>query len=182
MAKIKGRTYYERSKRPEKIGRDEQLALMFDLINAFSLVKTPTETALLLKDLLTAKEIKNLSKRLRIAKLLLNEVTEREIAEELHCSFATISKVNIWLSEGGEGLRNVISKLPAKYKIPVNLPRVPLEFQIPKLILTLATNSKAIDQKELLENFARGVTSKEYSDKTLQEESDLHYQSKKKPS
>lgn len=174
------RTYYERPKRSEKISRDEQLALMFDLINAVSIVKTPTDTALLLKDLLTAHEIKNLAKRLRIAKLLLNNLTEREITQQLHCSFATISKVNIWLNEGGEGLRNVISKLPARYKIPENLPKTPIEFQLPKLISTLATYAISNKQKNLLENFAKGVSLKEHIDKSLQEESDIYYQSKKR--
>jgi len=170
-------TYYERSKRTERLGRDEQLALMFDLINAVSIVKTPTETALFLKDLLTAKEIKNLAKRLRIAKLLLQEKTERAIAEELHCSFATISKVNTWLNEGGEGLRSVISKLPVKYAIPANLPKIPIEFQLPKLISTLVVAGIANKQKNLLENFAKGVSVKENSDKVFGEEIDLHYQS-----
>ena len=169
--------YYKRSTRPEKLGRDEQLALMFDLINAVSIVKTPTETALFLKDLLTAKEIKNLAKRLRIAKLLLQEKTERAIAEELHCSFATISKVNTWLNEGGEGLRSVISKLPVKYAIPANLPKIPIEFQLPKLISTLAIAGIVNKQTDLLENFAKGVSAKENSDKVFREEIDLHYQS-----
>lgn len=152
---------------------------MFDLINAISLVKTPTETALLLKDLLTSKEIKNLAKRLRIAKLHLIGKTEREIADELHCSFATISKVNTWLNEGGEGLRKVISKLPTKYKIPKNLPRIPLEFQLPRLISSFATLTVATKQNELLESFAKGVSSKESTDKILQENFDTYYQSKK---
>jgi len=173
-------TYYTKSKRVDKIGRNEQLALMFDLINAISIVKTPTETALLLKDLLTAKEIKNLAKRLRIAKLLLSEISEREITKELHCSFATISKVNTWLTEGGEGLRNVISKLPTKYEIPDNLPKVPLEFQIPKLISSFAALTVANKQNELLENFAKGIFSKESSDKISQEDTNIRYQSKSK--
>ena len=60
-----------KSKRLEKLTRNEQADLTFDLINAFSLVKNPLSTSLLLQDLLTALEIKNLSKRLRIAKFLL---------------------------------------------------------------------------------------------------------------
>ncbi len=173
-------SYYDKPKRVDKINRDEQLALMFDLINAISIVKTPTETVLLLKDLLTAKEIKNLAKRLRIAKLLLTETSERKIANELHCSFATISKVNTWLSEGGEGLRNVIAKLPARYKIPDKLPKVPIEFQLPKLISSFATLTVASKQNELLENFAKGISLKESSDEISREDTNTHYQSKTK--
>ncbi|MBI2103689.1 hypothetical protein HYT59_01650 [Candidatus Woesebacteria bacterium] len=175
------RSYYQTPKRLEKLGRNEQLALMFDLINAISLVKRPTETALLLKDLLTAKEIKNLSKRLRIAKLILADNTEREIAESLHCSFATIAKVRMWLNEGGEGLRKVISKLPKRYKFPKDLPPIPLEFQLPRLVSTIVQYSMAKKQASLLEKFAEGVSSKQALDKSLKEATDAFYSESRKP-
>lgn len=173
-------TYYPAPKRLEKLGRDDQLTLMFDLINAISLVRTPTDTAFLLKDLLTAKEIKNLAKRLRIAKLLLEGKTERDIADNLHCSFATIAKVRMWLAEGGEGLRNVISKLPPRYEIPKKLPAIPLEFQLPRLISTFAQYAGAKKQEYLLEKFAKGISSKQVLDRNLQEDTDTIYRERKK--
>lgn len=121
-------TYYPRPKRLEKMSKEDQLDLMFDLINAFRLVKTPLETALLMQDLLTASEIKHLAKRLRIAKLLLDSETHRDIAGQLHCSLATVTKVSIWINQGGEGLKDVIAKLPGRYPTPKNLPKKPIEF------------------------------------------------------
>jgi uncharacterized protein YerC len=159
--------------------RDAELELTFDLINAFRIVKTPAETALLLRDLLTAKEIKNLSKRLRIAKLLLIDKTEREIEKSLHTSFVTITKVRSWLTQGGEGLKSVISKLPPKYNIPKDLPPMPIEFQFPKVILALAQYAAARNQNMLLEKFEEGVKSKKNLDKSLQKMFDEYFISRK---
>ena len=55
-------------RRLDLLPKDKQLDLVFDLINAFRIVKTPLETAFLIQDLLTANEVKNLATRLRIAK------------------------------------------------------------------------------------------------------------------
>src|SRR3990167_9193929 len=148
--------------------RDEELELIFDLINAFRIVKTPTETAFLLKDLLTANEIKNLSKRLRIAKLLLGNETERVIISKIHTSFATIAKVRSWLNQGGEGLKNVVSKLPPKYDIPKNLPPISIKFQLPRVLSLLTQYALAKSQNNILENFQDGVKNKADIDKSLQ--------------
>ena len=107
-------TYYPKLQRLDKLSREEHEDLAFDLINAFSLVKTPVESAFLLNDLLTRKEIENLAKRLRIAKLLVAGTKQEEIVEKVHCSFALVSKVKVWLSAGGEGLNRIISRLPKK--------------------------------------------------------------------
>mgnify|MGYP001558248479 FL=1 len=149
-------TYYQKSKRIEKLSRDEQLEIMFDLINSFRIVKRPVETANFLQDLLTAKEIKNLAKRLRIAKLLLNKTTYEEIVSTVHVSYATVAKVSMWLNQGGDGFRDVISKLPIKYEVPKDLPRIPIEFQLPKVLLALAQYSITKSQNRKLEKFHEG--------------------------
>ena len=142
---------------------------MFDLINSFRIVKSPVETADFLQDLLTAKEIKNLSIRLRIAKLLLSSKTHEEIVRELHCSFATVAKVSIWLSQGGEGFKKVISRLPTNYAIPPHLPPIPIEFQLPRVLLTIAQYSIAKNQNVKLEKFLGGIKDKEATDKEIRE-------------
>src|SRR3989344_8763183 len=96
-------SFEPRVKRLEKLSKEEQLDITFDLINAISLVKGSEETALLLEDLLTAAEVKNLGKRLRIAKFLIAGKTHLEIVEQLRCGFATVAKVNMWLNQRGEG-------------------------------------------------------------------------------
>ncbi|OGM88721.1 hypothetical protein A2614_00665 [Candidatus Woesebacteria bacterium RIFOXYD1_FULL_40_21] len=162
-------TFYHKPKRVEKLSRNEQMELMFDLINSFRIVKEPIETANFLQDLLTAKEIKNLAKRLRIAKLLLADNTFEEIVRTLHVSYATITKVSMWLSQGGKGLEEVISKLPVKYDMPKNLPPIPLEFQLPNALFALVQYTKAKSQNSRLEKFLEGVKGKEATDRSLKE-------------
>ncbi|MFZ5365698.1 MAG: YerC/YecD family TrpR-related protein [Patescibacteria group bacterium] len=162
-------TYYPRIKRIEKLKREEILELMFDLLNAFRLVNSPLETAFLIQDLLTANEIKNLAKRLRIAKLLLEDKTQREIAQEVKVSLATVTKVNLWLMQGGEGFKRVISKLPKKYQIPKKLPPRPLTFNLPETLLILASYGLAKRQEKNLEKFLQGVENKQILDRNLRE-------------
>jgi uncharacterized protein YerC len=176
------RTFYLPSKRIEKFSKEEQIDLIFDLINAFKIVTSPAETAFLLRDLLTAKEIKNLSKRLRIAKLILQGKTQREISQEVHTSFVTVTKVRFWLEQGGQGLKNVIAKLPKRYKLPKNLPPIPLEFQLPQLISTLVQYYLASKDKKLGEEFLKGISSKRLLDKTLKEAFSQYFRETKKRS
>jgi TrpR-related protein YerC/YecD len=90
--------------------------LLFDLVSAFTIVKSPTESALFIQDLLTKNETKTLAKRLRIAKLLLQGKSYEEVQTDLHTSFATIAKVGYWLERSGEGFRTVIKRLPQRAK------------------------------------------------------------------
>ena len=162
-------TFYPPAKKIEKLSKKELLNLNFDLINAFRLANTPYDTALLLQDLLTANEIKNLSKRLRIAKLILDGKTQRDIAHELHCSFATVTKVSVWLNEGGEGFKKVIAKLPKRYDFPEKFPHGPIEYHLPQTLITLAQYTLAKRQENNLEKFMENVEDKRLIDKTLQE-------------
>jgi len=100
------------SKRIEKLSKKEQESLVFDLVNALVQTSNIAETALFLQDLLTKTEMKTLAKRLRIAKLLLATLTYEEIQMTLHVSRGTIAKIATWLSESGDGFRNIIQKLP----------------------------------------------------------------------
>lgn len=176
------KTYYPSKKRIEKLPPKELLNVTFDLINAFRLVRTPFETALLMQDLLTAGEIKHLAKRLRIAKLLLNGLTQREIAREVRCSTATVIKVNAWLNRGGDGLRMVIAKLPKRYEMPEKLPGIALEFQLPQVLLALARYTASKKQTAQLENFWEEVGNKKILDKQLKELFDEEYRHKKSSS
>lgn len=168
------RSFEPREKRLEKLSKEQQLDLIFDLINAFSLVRNPYETALLMEDLLTADEVKDLGKRLRIAKLLLLGKTQREISEELHCSLATVAKVNLWLNQKGEGFKRIIAKLPKKYQMP-KLPSRPLTYHFPETLISLASHALAVRQKRQLENFADKMADKAVMDKSFQEAVDEKY-------
>lgn len=177
-----GITVYRRPKRIDKLKLNEKLEFMFDLINSFMIVKKPIETAVFLQDLLTANEIRNIAVRLRIAKLLLNGDTFKEIAAKTHASSATITKVSIWLNQGGEGFRDVVARLPIRYEMPKKLPKKPIEFQLPQVLIATAQYYLATKQKKeikKMEGFLKNVESKKALDKSLQEAFDEFYQEKK---
>lgn len=109
--------YDQKVKRLDKLSKPMREELFFDLIAAFSLIKSAEDSALFIQDLLTEFEVKILSKRLRIAKLLLEGVKYDDIMDELHTSRTTIAKVGAWLVERGEGFKKVIRKLPEPEKI-----------------------------------------------------------------
>ena len=162
------RQYETPVKRLEKMSKEDQLDLVFDLINAISLVKDPSETAGLLEDLLTSSEVKNLAKRLRIAKLLLSGKTHEEIIDILHCSYATTAKVNLWLNQRGEGFKKIISRLPKQYSMP-KLPNRPLTYHLPETLIGLAGMALAGSQKKRLGRFADAMDDKAIMDRSFSE-------------
>jgi len=109
--------YDEKPRRLDKLSQSDHEDLLRDLINAFSSLKSPTEAALFVQDLLTEKEVTNLSKRLRIAKLFLEGKKYEEIEKELHASHGTVAKIGAWLTQKGEGFRLIIQRLPKKQKV-----------------------------------------------------------------
>lgn len=122
-------------KRRDKIDPETKINILFDLIESFRSLKSSKEAADFLGDLLTANEIKNIAVRLRIAKLLLKGLSQRSVCAEIHSSLGTVNKVNIWLEEGGEGFKKILSRLPLKWEKPAKLPKGPIEFHLPEIAL-----------------------------------------------
>lgn len=154
-------------KRVDKLSNNQKLDLMFDLVNAFSIVKNPTDTANFIQDVLTANEIRNLAIRLRIAKLLLAGKTYQEIGAETKTSSATITKVNAWINRGGEGFKKVIAKLPLRYKYPEKLSYGPIEYHLPEAIIKTIQYGLASNEEKKLRNIIsktkdKGKFDKEY--------------------
>lgn len=81
------------------------------LIKALVSLQTEDEAKLLLEDLLTAKEIDDLSQRLRVAQLLLHKENYATVSKETGASSATISRVNRCVVYGGGGYESVLKKL-----------------------------------------------------------------------
>lgn len=164
------------NKKIEKLSPEEQFDLLFDLINAFALMKSSSESALLLQDLLTESELKNLAKRLGIAKLILSGMTQREISSELHCSFATVAKITMWLNQGGEGFRKVIKQLPERkgaVRYPKKIPGIGYTFpQIVAYAISLHSKKR---QNDMLQSFVDSTRSKANLDKDFKEELSLIY-------
>jgi len=105
------------------LSKREKHELILDLIRGFVLCKTLDDAVIFLEDLITKKELETLSKRLRIAKLLIEGFNYRQIQDTLHVSHGTIAKVSYWLSDRGEGFRKIVKMLPKRVQ-----GKDPLEF------------------------------------------------------
>lgn len=178
MAKFNYFPYRERSKL-EKLSPAEQADLLFDLINAFVLMRTPVDSTLLLQDLFTETEIRNLAKRLRIAKLLISGRGQEEIVHELHCSYATVAKVNIWLANAGQGLRKIIQVLPKRRKVwrPRKIPGI--GYGLPQILLHYASLGLKGKEKKMLEDTLEQLREKSAVDRDFKEEVNLTFQERK---
>lgn len=151
--------YKQYQQRAEKLTKSEQVDLLFDLVNAFVLVKDPYSSASFLQDLLTSSELKNLGKRLRIAKLLSERKTQEEIIHELHCSFATVAKVNYWLAEKGHGFKKIINKLP-KRREKVRLKRGYYGYGLDQILIYFYLNLLAKSEREKYEKLLEDAEEK----------------------
>lgn len=70
-----------------------------------------------MEDLLTMREIRDLSQRLEVALLLSEKVTYNEIVEKTGVSTATIGRVNRALSYGAGGYARVIERLSEEEEV-----------------------------------------------------------------
>lgn len=163
----------------EKLGVNEKADFIFDLINSFRNLNGSDEIAQFLADLLTANEIRNLSVRLRIAKLLIKGEKQRDIVLSTGSSLGTVNKVGVWLNRGGEGFRKVIAKLPLKWKMPSKLPSGPLEFHLPELVLASGQYLGVISQERSARRLIKSASSKKVIDEKLREFNKEFYSQRK---
>jgi TrpR-related protein YerC/YecD len=182
------RYYDQRIKRIDKLSKPMQEEILLDLINAFSQVKSVEDSALFIQDLLTENEVKILSKRLRIAKLLLKGKKYEDIIEEVRAARATIAKVAVWLSESGEGFKKVVRRLPEPEKIKEWWEKADWERlmeRYPRYFwpLTLDEGSKKgrIQQrKDLIRKTMGGLGEKERTRRRVQKMADEYYKDQQK--
>lgn len=79
-----------------------------------SLLRTRDEVKKFFKDLLTLSEVVMISRRLQVAKMLLEGRTYEEIQGSLKTATATIHQVEEWLNHGFGGYKNVIARYKKK--------------------------------------------------------------------
>ena len=84
------------------------------LVKALMSLESEDECYRLMEDLLTMREVRDLSQRLEVAMLLRDKVTYNEIVEKTGVSTATIGRVNRALTYGAGGYAKVIDRLTAK--------------------------------------------------------------------
>src|SRR3989338_2664607 len=147
-------------KRINKFSKNEEIDFVFDLINVIVLANNSDKASFLLQELFSPYEIRNLSKRLRIAKLILEGNTHEQITDEMHCSYATIAKINTWLEQSGK-LKDIIIKLPKMQK-KVNIAGYRFRaYRLPEAIWESYLNAKSFDQKQRVTNLLKNTKTKQ---------------------
>lgn len=81
------------------------------LCNSFLSLKDVDEAYSFLEDIATIGEIRALSQRLEVAKLLSEGFTYPQIAQQTGASTATISRVKKFLEYGADGYKIVLERL-----------------------------------------------------------------------
>ena len=81
------------------------------LVKALMSLENEEECYRFMEDLLTVREIRDLSQRLEVAMLLKDKVTYNEIVEKTGVSTATIGRVNRALNYGAGGYALVLDRL-----------------------------------------------------------------------
>ncbi|HAR99665.1 MAG: TrpR like protein, YerC/YecD [Parcubacteria group bacterium GW2011_GWC1_36_108] len=97
-----------------KLSKKEIDKILYQLCLAIAEIKDPNEAAELLRDLLSYRESEMIAKRLKIAELLVKDLTYQDIEETLKVSATTIARVHEWLQISGEGYQKAIARTKEK--------------------------------------------------------------------
>ena len=77
--------------------------------STFLKLKDEKSTKAFLEDILTPKEILSIAERLAVLELLLEGKSQREVAKELGCAIATVTRGNRMLQYGTGGAKKFLS-------------------------------------------------------------------------
>lgn len=160
----------------DRISKKDRNGIIYDLIYSIVDCKTIEEAAMFIEDVLTESELEFISRRLRIAKLLIDGKTYLDIKDRLHVSDSTIAKIAAWLSGKGDGFRKVVKSIPKDklLKDPMESSswtdikrRYPAYF-LPEIIIEQIVSMANKRQKTHLLEIVSGL------DDSLKEKSQLH--------
>lgn len=82
-----------------------------NLLKALLSMKTPLELKNFLRDLMTVKELKDISQRWQIVLMLEKKIPYLEIAKQVGVSTTTVTRVARWLNHGQNGYQTALSRL-----------------------------------------------------------------------
>ena len=91
----------------QKLSQEEMQPLLEGILS----LETVDECYRFLQDLCTIQELKSLSQRLEVARLLRQNITYQEISERTGASTATISRVGRALNYGADGYDIVLERM-----------------------------------------------------------------------
>ncbi|MEJ8554394.1 YerC/YecD family TrpR-related protein [Tepidibacter sp. Z1-5] len=91
--------------------KDKHIDTLFEVILK---INTIEECYMFFEDICTVKELKSISQRLQVAKMLRNNKTYTEIEENTGASTATISRVSRCLNYGANGYNIMLDRMDQK--------------------------------------------------------------------
>ncbi len=163
--------------RRQKLHRDKIQEIVADLCSAVAFAKTPSEAAELLTDLLGRQEFEMIARRLRVAEMLLDDLTYDDIRRDLKISTTTIARVQVWLYQSGEGYRKIIERIKKVRKNrlrnkqafkPTGIKRKYPLYYWPQIILNYWASSSTKDQREGMLKILAKVNNKSKAFKDLE--------------
>jgi len=99
-----------------ELSEQEKRKFLGDFYSMIPLLKSRDEVKNFFRDLLTLSEITMISRRIQIARMLLEKYTHDEIRRKLKVGFTTISQVEKWLNNGFGGYKKTIKKYKRNHK------------------------------------------------------------------
>lgn len=108
MANVRKAASSEYKKLEVYIPQNEREKLLVKILTS---LKTESEVAALLRDMLTPAEIEEFANRITIVKLLSEGLPYLEIAKKVGTSTTTVTRVAHWLYNGCGGYQAVLKKL-----------------------------------------------------------------------
>ena len=101
--------------RYNELSDNDKKKFIGEFYSMIALLKSRDEAKNFFKDLLTIGEVVMISRRIQVAKLLLEGYTYEEIRKKLKIGLSTISQVERWLNNGFGGYRKTIAEYKKKY-------------------------------------------------------------------
>lgn len=93
----------------------EKKKFLGEFYSVVAQLKTRDEVKNFFKDLLTLSEVVMLSRRIQIARMLMEGETHDDIRRKLKVGFGTIVGVEKWLKDGFGGYKEIIKRYKKKY-------------------------------------------------------------------
>jgi TrpR-related protein YerC/YecD len=94
--------------RNEKVPHDTNTN---ELLEAFLMLRTRKELSMFFRDILTSKEITEIGKRWKVARMLHENIPYTVIEKQTKMSSTTIARIHKWLEHGAGGYTLLIKKL-----------------------------------------------------------------------
>lgn len=99
-----------------ELTEEEKKKYLGEFYSMMAILKTRDQVKRFLKDLLTLSETVMISRRIQIAKMLLEGYTQEEVRKKLKVGLNNISQVEKWLNNGFGGYKEAIKEYKKKYK------------------------------------------------------------------